>query len=220
MGGGGSPVPLSTIGYKREELVPSHPSFMNPSASNGYRNERSVSPVSVNSSIDNPRYYNGYGYRREQSTSPVPSHPGVYKRGESGYESHPGVYKRGESGYESHPGVYKRGESGYELHPGVYKREESGYESHPGVYKRGESGYESHPGVYKRGESGYESRAESIQSTPPTLPRRWCNESGYESDGHSNPNSGSLARKAHEARLQRQIEIDVAPPKQVTETLL
>ena len=165
---------------------------MNPSASNGYRNERSVSPVSVNSSIDNPRYYNGYGYRREQSTSPVPSHPGVYKREESGYESHAGVYKRGESGYESHPGVYKRGESGYE----------------------------SHPGVYKRGESGYESRAESIQSTPPTLPRRWCNESGYESDGHSNPNSGSLARKAHEARLQRQPEIDVAPSKQVTETLL
>ena len=147
--GTGSPVPSSTIGYRGEELVPSHPSFMNPSGSNGYK-ERSVSPVSVSSSIENSKYYNGYRYNRGQSASPVPSHPIGYKRGESGYES----------------------------------------------------------------------TAETIQSTPPTHTRKMYNESGYESDGHSNPNSGSLARRACELKLQRQGEIDVTPNKIVTETLL
>ena len=104
MRGAHSPVPLSTVGYRGEEPVPSHPSFINPSTSK----ERSVSPVSLSSSIENSKYYNGYGVKRGQSASPVPSHPSGYKRGESGYESTaetvqstPPTHTRNESGYES-----------------------------------------------------------------------------------------------------------------------
>ena len=49
---------------------------------------------------------------------------------------------------------------------------------------------------YKREESGYKLTTETIQSNPSTHTHKRCNESGYESDVHSNPNLGSLARRA------------------------
>ena len=229
MKGASSPVPSNTIRYKREEPAHLQPSFMNASGSNGYKKERSASPVPLNSS------------NNQQYPSPIlsPSHPPLQERASIRDEIlmtlvscllHPQNCQIPNCPCKSLQDRYRElfhQIPSYVSHKPASPDSPNSFIKNPRYYnrydckrKQSASPIPSYLSGYKGGESGYESTTETIQSNPSTPTRRWFHESGYKSKGNLNPNSGSLARKTHGLKLQRQAEIDIVTPKTVTETLV